>query len=1796
VAANATVDTSAAIGFAGNWLLDPDNIDINSSGGCTTLGGSGCTDTTFSTTGDVVISPFAIQTALSSSNVTLQANLDITVNSAVSVATINALELYAGRSIILNAGVNIGNGSIALWAGNPNATGGTQSGAGISGSGALSAANIALALSAATGSIGSAVTPIAIDSSGIISLSVNSLGAGAYVSKSGGGAASAITISDLASQFSSGIPAQGVNLGTGNFTLTSDILVNQTWGITANNVAVSTTGSAADISLDDAGNQVSGMVSFGTTAGADVAFANSVSTQLGSSNVGGFLQVDAVSNGQNLELSGGAGAVVVGGELRLHADGNISQLIAIQSNGLTATSDFGEIDLSLGAGVNDTDGNHILGTVSTDGLDTVTGTVTLSGVGAVRFANRTDTVLGTVSVVGDNDYQASIDIEVHDPIGSPGPPHSNLYLTGNVTAQTFSDFPSVHFVTGDTLLHAAGNIVNLKGYSTITGDALGLQSEYGNIGGSEPRVADGAYFIATNSNSLSVSLAANDPAQYADIFNDGSLVIGNGIGAIDAGAGSVTAGVSGTGATLTQLPGNPDSGPDGTITAGIFTVSSQDGGFTLDNQSNAVGALKAHSTGPGVFVNGSAMALGQVDGSLFDDTVASGALSVELRSGDLSQTGDALNIGGAATFQVGFGDILLDGASNKIGGTLRLSNSVGNAQVISNGDMTLGAINLAGDFSLTVGSGGGITLADSGEKVQADNVSLTADGDILQDLDQPLQILTSGSLSATSNFGAVDLSYFDNIVGGTVALNAAGNASFVNSVDTTLINSVVGGSLSVSTNDDSQSSGGHSAINIGGTLTVAGDTSLHASGDITNFNSDDSLTTTGLSLLSDNGIIGSDGAIRLNGYQGGPVVIRDIETNGMDVSLYSTSAVSVAGLGEGNAVQLGGGIFSLTVLGDIAVDAPISSLGGLIHLDTTGNIAVNADITAEDSGSNSGAVWLTANDFNLNSVVGTTDNHGISNIGGTITASDVILDVGGSTNGLSGGIGSLQDQLHLNTFNSDSDNVSVSISTFGGDVFLNAVKGISFDLPFDQGAEQVALNLMPDTNQSPGALTGNLFVNAAGGIDQNYGIQVRDLTLNTTGGNGFITLNASSCGCGDPGNQIEGVVRIITEQTDVVLNNGRDLKLGASDIHGQAQFVASDPNSGTAHISVDDPNGGTLRVQGHLTLYADANVEGPGAIETGDGLDAQAFDGSVDLTNPANAVQGDISLTSSEFGSISFANSVNTNIVQLGGINSDSNPVPASSIEVTVADGRGLTHPSLTLGGTVAATGSINLVADGDITLASGATVTGDSGDIVLAAGGNFINQAGSQAIQFTGTGRWLIYSDNPADDTFGQLSSNNMAIFGTTYPDPVGATGNRYVFAQGAILTVTATDAAKIYGVDNSAALASGYIITTTALSVGDYSEAFLPGGSDASFSGVPLISSLGAGSGVNVGVYDIVASLGSLQLNGYHVVFQNAHLTVSPATLSYTANAVSRIYGGANPAFGGGVTGFVNGDTLASVTSGNLVFASAANAASGVGLYAINGSGLSAANYVFVQAAANNTALTITPATLVYLANAATRAAGDANPAFGGSVSGFVNGETLASATSGLLVFTTNAGLTSVPGSYAINGSGLSAANYVFVQAPGNATALTITTAAPITPPAPITPTVPPDTGPLAGDTKTALMGFIAGASKPPVLNVNQGAPNRPPPQPVPPPVPPPPPPPGGSPLAANNTTEDGTPAEAPNSSDQATSDMVASLEGRGSGSDGGGATVIIPGVLNGAPPPPPPPVDAAALPGFGNSSLWQ
>jgi mannan endo-1,4-beta-mannosidase len=89
-----------------------------------------------------------------------------------------------------------------------------------------------------------------------------------------------------------------------------------------------------------------------------------------------------------------------------------------------------------------------------------------------------------------------------------------------------------------------------------------------------------------------------------------------------------------------------------------------------------------------------------------------------------------------------------------------------------------------------------------------------------------------------------------------------------------------------------------------------------------------------------------------------------------------------------------------------------------------------------------------------------------------------------------------------------------------------------------------------------------------------------------------------------------------------------------------------------------------------------------------------------------------------------------------------------------------------------------------------------------------------------------------------------------------------------------------------------------------------------------------------------------------------------------------------------------------------------------------------------------------TVNQATLTYTANSAGMTYGSSIPALSGSVSGFVSGENQGNATTGTLIFTTPATPSSSMGTYAINGSGLTAnnGNYNFTQATANATALTI------------------------------------------------------------------------------------------------------------------------------------------------------
>jgi len=105
-------------------------------------------------------------------------------------------------------------------------------------------------------------------------------------------------------------------------------------------------------------------------------------------------------------------------------------------------------------------------------------------------------------------------------------------------------------------------------------------------------------------------------------------------------------------------------------------------------------------------------------------------------------------------------------------------------------------------------------------------------------------------------------------------------------------------------------------------------------------------------------------------------------------------------------------------------------------------------------------------------------------------------------------------------------------------------------------------------------------------------------------------------------------------------------------------------------------------------------------------------------------------------------------------------------------------------------------------------------------------------------------------------------------------------------------------------------------------------------------------------VGTYTITAAVGTLTAANYSFSFVNGTLTVTPAALNIRANDAARAYGVANPVFTATYTGFVNGDTSASLTT-QPTLTTTAVLLSPTGTYPITAAGAVDANYTITYTA---------------------------------------------------------------------------------------------------------------------------------------------------------------------------------------------------------------------------------------------------
>ncbi|OOG55619.1 MBG domain-containing protein [Rhodanobacter sp. C03] len=681
-------------------------------------------------------------------------------------------------------------------------------------------------------------------------------------------------------------------------------------------------------------------------------------------------------------------------------------------------------------------------------------------------------------------------------------------------------------------------------------------------------------------------------------------------------------------------------------------------------------------------------------------------------------------------------------------------------------------------------------------------------------------------------------------------------------------------------------------------------------------------------------------------------------------------------------------IFGMGTGGGSGVSLFASTQGAASLITTTSGSLAITGIGSSGSYQFGSLDGLSAVNYTLQSTTGTIDLRGYGAVNGGYVSTPAFND------------GLVLDSL--TTVSSGSGNIYLSGTSAGS--------GAGVSLVSTQGDGTILASPTIDSG------SGNVVVRAHN--DGTTDALVLDGTLASTGtidlrpggvdANGALTENP------DDAIALGGATGFALSATEIGNITAHDLVLG-SDIQAGAITVSA-PITYTHNLTLYSGAGGGIAVNGALNLGTNtlalisAGDITQAAAVTAASLLAQSSAGLVNLDNAGNNVSS-ATLAGSANGDFTF---VNAGTVGIGNV-------------AATGFGAAANTPTALSGSGVSGNDVLVRALTGNMIL--NANVSGSNVDLVSAG---IFDNAGGDTI--TATGDWHVWGNTWVGETRGGVAGNGTLpnLYGCTFGAPcaltLSTTANQFIYVTQPVATVNFANSTREYGLPNAAI---SYSIN--GLILGDQATNAIAGS--------PLTTATQAS---NVGSYAINGNFTSPA--GYLVNVIPGALAITPATLTYIANPYSRIYGDPNGTFSGMLTGFRLTDTQASATTGTLAFTTAATQASNVGIYAIDGSGLSATNYVFVQAAGNATAFTINPATLTYVANPLQRLIGTPNGTLGGSVTGFKLDDTQASATTGTLGFQSPAGTDSPVGSYGIFGSGLNATNYVFVQANGNATALTI------------------------------------------------------------------------------------------------------------------------------------------------------
>jgi len=1316
-------------------------------------------------------------------------------------------------------------------------------------------------------------------------------------------------------------------------------------------------GQAGTLLLDPLNIVVS---SAGAATYADV---STFAAQAGSTQTVSVATLNAVAGNITLQATNditlsSAFAVTAGKSVAFEANNNININAALTTSGAGAINLKADADasgagtLAVGAAVTAQAGGITLSGASI--TSTSAGTLVTTGAGNANAGNVQITASNAVNLVGAitaNGGTASA--------GTAGRNAGSVSISGT-TVSTGAITASGSAGSGAGQGGGAGGSISITGTAGVTTTALTASGGAGSTSNAAGGNAGSITVRNSGSGNLTtttVTASSGNAVGTGAGGTAGSISIENTAGNITTGTVTTTGGTKGDGGSITLNAA-------GTLASG--NIISSGGTSVSGNAGRNAGAVSL--TGAGISLGAATITASGSAGLGTSQAGGNGAAVSLTSTNGITQTGAITASGGAGSTTAGAGGNAGSiTVSNTTAGAVSLgaltastgtavgtgaggtAGSISVTNAVAGQALSTGALSTAGG---TAGNGGNITLSSQGAVTVSGTISTSG------------AALGTGSTAAGTNAGNLTITGVNrSITGGITASGGAALATGLGGGNAGNVSITGSGTLStagITASGGATAAAGQAGGN-GGTLT------LNATG---------GLTTTALAASGGAGT-GTNSA----GGNAGTISVRNNGSGNLTTGTLAAQTGAAAGTGAGGTA----GSITVNNTGGNVTTSTITTTGGTSG--DGGSVSVMADSGTLSVGaitSSGGAATGTANGRNAGSVT-------LSGAGVTLAATTSITANGsnGSTLGAGGNGGA------VSVTSSGAINAAGAISAIGG----NGAGG----QPVGQGGA-ITLSASGGNVTLAGSVT---TTNQAVAIDAGTGTYTQNNNVDVAAGTGAITVTADTVAIGtNTGNNALTTSGTLTLKTktasrDMSLGGSAGFDLSAAEITAIATgatgpiVIGASASTGTLTIGSAvnlagksvTLNAGSISDSGVKTITASnltLNAQGQIGSDGSNGIDVAVTNLSVNTSGNANAFvrSGAVNLG---VGSSAGANvgSGTLELVATGNVTQTASTgnLTAGTLKVKTLSA-GTANITLTNSGNDVATIDLKARNAGDTANAVGALQYGDANGFDVAAlattgnatlsAGAAVSQSGAvvaNGLALTGSGG--AYTLRHSGNTVSTLAANTGSVdYSQAGALTVGTVG---------VAGVTTTGSAKIETTGTSANLTLNNAVASSAS--GD-AVVLKAGSSNAAgvATGGQLVNNVGA-SGIQAsnGRYLVYSGDPASTLEGVSGYSKryNSDASYQPATgsgnlflyrvaptltisVSNTATNTQRVYGQANPTFSGTASGFIDGDTEASV---GVTRSTSAVYNTPVGDVAVTAAATNKENYTLVL---NHGAMKITPATI--------------------------------------------------------------------------------------------------------------------------------------------------------------------------------------------------------------------------------------